>query len=322
MGQVTRRLQSLSNRVFNRVGRQELREAFTRLGLSAGDTVYANVSLRSLGYVPGGPSEVIGAILDVVGPEGTLMMPTWPSSDPACVDPAVAFDAAGTPSQAGVLSEALRTYPDARRSLHPVAPVSAVGARAAELTAGHDLSSTPFGASSPYGKLAEASPRLLLVGTQIGGLVYYVQDKVGFPNLYLPEPVKYELRDARGSVRSMSTTALRADVPPVVILPGSRPENRDFLLVPDYALMFPAAREQAVMEAGYLRFNRSRFLGRRERLQARGILRSGLVGAAESALLDGARMLDQIARDLAWDIARFKEEYDPEQLSLLSLPIL
>ena len=322
MGQVTRRLQTLNNRVFNRITRAELRGELERLGLAEGDTVYTNVSLRRLGYVRGGPSEVIGAILDVVGQEGTLMMPTWPAPTPALVDPAQLFDVTETPSQAGLLSEALRTYPGARRSLHPIAPVSSVGARAAELTAGHDLSSTPFGLSSPYGKLAHASPRLLLIGAQVGGLLYHVQDQVDFPNLYQPEPTTYEIRDGKGGYRSMSCVPLRAGVPPVVILPGSRPESRDYLLVPDYALMFPPEREKEIMEAGYLRFNRSRFLGRRERLQARGILKLGKVGSADAALLDGARMLEQVARDLQWDIARFKEEYDAEQLGLLSLPAL
>ena len=322
MAKVTRRLQSLNNRVFNRVTRPEIRDALISLGVSAGDTLYASVSMRGLGYVPGGPAEVIGAILDVIGSEGTLVMPTWPAADPARRDPEEAFDVAETPSKSGLLSEALRTFAGSRRSVHPVAPVSAIGARAAEVTAGHDIAPTPFGPSSPYARLFQMSPALLLVGTQMGGLLYHLMDKVAFPNLYRSEPCRFEVRDAKGSWRTMNSVIPRDDVPPVVILPGSRPENRDYLLVADYALMFPGEREQAIMEAGYLRFNRSRFLGRRERLQARGILRQGRVGAAESVLLDGTRMLDQIAKDLAWDIARFKEEYDAEQLALLSLPIL
>lgn len=293
-----------------------------RLGLAPGDTVYAQVSMRSLGYVPGGPGEVVGAILDVIGPDGTLAMAAWPAADPTRIDPGVLFDVGETPSRAGLLSEALRTYPQAVRSLHPIASVAAVGARAIEITAGHDLSASPFGPSSPYGKIAQMGPRVLLVGAHMGGLLYHVQDRVGFPNLYSDEPIRIEIRDTKGSYRSITTPLLRGDVPPVVILPGSRPENRDYMLVPDYSLMFPADRERSVMDAGYLRFNRSRFLGRRERLQARGILRCGRVGSADSALIDGSRMLDQIAKDLAWDLARFKDEYDPERLALLNLPVI
>lgn len=322
MGSVTRRLQTLNSRVFSRINRAEISEALRRLGVREGETLYARVSMRSLGYVTGGAEEAVGAVLDVLGEQGTLLMSAWPEADPARIRPGELFDVAETPSRAGLMSEALRRHPGAVRSLHPIASVVAMGPRAAELLAGHEASPTPFGPETPYGRLDAAGARFLLVGTHLGGILYAVQERVGFPNLLAPAASKFEARDAQGRYRTITTATLRSDVPPVIILPGSRPENRDYILVPDYALMFPSDRERRIMDAGYLRFNRSRFLGRRERLQVRGILTTGKVGAAEAALLDGPRLLDQIARDMAWDIARFKDEYDPEQLVLLSLPVV
>ena len=322
MRQVARRLQSLNNRVFHRITRGELREALVHLGLVPGETVYARVSMRSLGFVTGGPAALIEAILDVVGPGGTLVTTAWPASEAACVDPSTLFDLRETPSRSGLFSEALRLYPGACRSLHPIASMVAVGARATDLMAGHDRCDRPFGPDSPYAGLWRAGPRLLLVGAHMGGILHHVQDRVGFPNLYQAGPVDIETIDARGVTGRVRTPLLKTGIPPVVILPGSRPENRDYLLIQDYAIIFPPQRERDIMEAGYLRFNRSRFLGRRERLQARGILRVGQLGSAETALLDGTRMLDQVEKDLAWDLARHKEEYDPEQLCHLSLPIL
>lgn len=322
MRQVARRLQSLNNRVFHRITRDELREALVRLGLAAGETVYARVSMRSLGFVTGGPTALIEAILETVGSGGTLVTTAWPVGDATRVDPSVPFDLRETPSQCGLLSETLRQYPGACRSLNPVASMVAVGARAAELMAGHDRSQRPFGPDTPYGKLWQAHPRLLLVGTHMGGLLHHVQDRVGFPNLYEAGPVDIESIDEKGHRGKVRTTLLKAGIPPVVILPGSRPENRDYLLINDYAMIFPPQRERDIMEAGYLRFNRSRFLGRRDRLAARGILKVGQLGSAEAALLDGSRMLEHVEKDLAWDLARHKEEYDPEHLSNLSLPVL
>ena len=322
MRQVARRLQSLNNRVFHRITRDELRESLARLGLAAGETVYARVSMRSLGFVTGGPAALIEAILEIVGPGGTLVTTAWPAGDAGRVDPSARFDLRETPSLSGLLSETLRLYPGACRSLNPIASMVAVGARASELMAGHERCERPFGPDSPYARLWRAQPRLLLVGTHMGGILHHVQDRVGFPNLYLAGLVDIETIDGQGVTGRVRTSLLRAGIPPVVILSGSRPENRDYLLIPDYALIFPPQRERDIMEAGYLRFNRSRFLGRRDRLQARGILRVGRLGSAEAALLDGARMLDQVEKDLAWDLARHKEEYDPEYLSNLSLPVL
>jgi len=322
MRPVARRLQSLNNRVFNRITRDQMRAALASLGLSAGDAVWAHVSMRRIGFVTGGPAEAVLAILDVIKDQGTLMLSAFPRSDPSKIDPADLFDVAATPSGSGLLSEAARHLPGARRSRHPIASVVAIGARADELVGGHENSATPFGPDTPFGRLARMQPKLLLVGAHLGGVIYHVQDRVGFPNLYSSKPARFDVRDEMGRHHQVPSLVPRSDVPPVVILPGSRPENRDYILVPDYALMFPPERERLVLEAGYLRFNRSRFLGRRERLQARGILKLGQVGSAEAALLDGVRMLDQIAKDLSWDINRFKEEYDAEQLSGLSLPVL
>jgi len=257
-----------------------------------------------------------------VGAGGTLVTTAWPWADAAQVDPAVPFDVRETPSRSGLFSETMRLHPGALRSLNPIASMVAIGARAAELTAGHERSERPFGPDTPYAALWQSQPRILLVGTHMGGILHHVQDRVGFPNLYQADPADIETVDGRGRRASMRTALLSAGIPPVVILPGSRPENRDYLLIPDYALIFPPRREHDIMEAGYLRFNRSRFLGRRDRLSARGILTAGQLGSADAALLDGTRMLEQVAKDLAWDLARHKEEYDPEHLSNLSLPVL
>lgn len=320
MGPVARHLKSLNRRVFRRVSREDLRGALERLGLRRGDLVFANVSMRSLGYVTGGAGEMVGAIVDVIGPEGTLVTSCWPCADPSLTDPREPFDVSSTPSRAGLLSEALRQYPGSCRSLHPIASAVALGPRAEELTRKHEVAGTPFGTGSPYGRLARSEPRILLVGSHLGGLLYHVQDRVGYPNLYSRTPVVFHAKDSGGVDIDVSTPMLRSDILPAVILPGNRPESRDYLLIVDYALMFPPGRERVVMEAGYLRHNQSRFLGRRDRLAARGILLQGKVGAAHAALLDGKRMLDRVAEDLAWDIARCKEEYDPESLSRISLP--
>lgn len=314
MRPVARTIHSLNNRVFRRITRDKLRDDLGRLGLVEGDTVYANVSMRSLGYVPEGPEAVIAAIRDVVGDRGTVLMCAWPAPAPEV------FDLRETPSGGGLLSEALRTFDGARRSLHPVGSVVAVGDQAGALTAGHEDASTPFGSESPLGRLMRIPSKLLLVGAHLGGLLCAVQDRVGYPNLYDAMPRTFSVRDASGRTRPMTTPVLRG-LPPVIILPGKRPESRDYLLLHDYALMFPPEREQRVIEAGYLRDNRSRFLGRRDRLKTRGILASGRVGAAEAGLLDGARMLEQLVKDLSWDLAKSKEAYDPEHLAAFGLPV-
>ena len=47
------------------------------LGLGEGDCVGVHSSLRSFGHVEGGADAVIDALLEVVGPTGTVVMPAY-----------------------------------------------------------------------------------------------------------------------------------------------------------------------------------------------------------------------------------------------------
>lgn len=149
-------------------------------GLGRGRAVFAHGSLKRFGFVMGGAETVVRALLEVIGPEGTLMMPsqTWKNLDPstgvhweepeswwpAIRDHWPAFDPAVTPSIGmGAIAETLRTWPGSRRSGHPARSVSAVGKHAEYLTERHDLSDI-FGDDSPVGRLYALNGQVLLLG--------------------------------------------------------------------------------------------------------------------------------------------------------------
>lgn len=48
---------------------------FHACGIRPGSTLLLHSSLKSIGWVCGGPEAVIQALLDVLGPEGTLVVP-------------------------------------------------------------------------------------------------------------------------------------------------------------------------------------------------------------------------------------------------------
>ncbi|WP_406057640.1 aminoglycoside N(3)-acetyltransferase [Kribbella sp. NBC_00889] len=138
-------------------------------------------SLRSLGFVAGGPQAVVEALLEVLGAEGTLVVPTHTpdNTDPAhWVNPPVpeawwsvireeapGFDPALTPAgrALGRLSELVRTWPGARRSSHPQVSFAALGARADEVVEGHRLDDG-LGESSPLGAVYRLDGSVLLLG--------------------------------------------------------------------------------------------------------------------------------------------------------------
>ena len=163
------------------ITRARIGDDLRRLGLGSGDVVLVHASLRSLGWVCGGPVAVVQGLLDVLGPDGTLVVPAYSgeNSDPKhWQNPPVpeswwpvirehmpAFDPAVTRSHSvGVLPETVRTWPGAVRSDHPHTSFAAVGAAAAELMADHKIE-CQLGEASPLAALERADAKVLLLGT-------------------------------------------------------------------------------------------------------------------------------------------------------------
>ena len=63
----------------------DIKSALKKAGVRKGQAIMVHTSLSSLGYVCGGAQSVIEALLESVGGEGTIMMPTqsWKNLDPA-----------------------------------------------------------------------------------------------------------------------------------------------------------------------------------------------------------------------------------------------
>jgi aminoglycoside 3-N-acetyltransferase len=150
------------------------------LGVRSGDVVLLHSSTRSLGFVVGGAQAIVQALLDAIGPEGTLAVPTHTSdnSDPAdwrnppvpeawwpvIREQAPGFDVSRTPSRwMGVIAETVRTWPGAVRSDHPRLSFAALGAHAVDVTSGHRLDDA-LGERSPLGAVYRLDARVLLLG--------------------------------------------------------------------------------------------------------------------------------------------------------------
>ena len=167
------------------------------LGLKPGDTVMLHASVKAVGWIVGGPDVIIQAILDVIGPQGTLMMYAGWEEAPyltialeegrgeAYLAECPAFDPERSRANRkwSILTEYLRTWPGARRSNHPEASVVAVGAKAAWLTKDHPLH-YPYGPGSPFAKLCEAGGKVLLLGSPLNAVtvLHYAETIAEIPD--------------------------------------------------------------------------------------------------------------------------------------------
>ena len=162
------------------VTRDTLAAQLRELGVRSGETLLVHSSLSSLGWVCGGPVAVVQGLLDTLGPDGTLVVPTQSAhlTDPAgWRNPPVpeewwetiratmpVYDPRVTPTLGmGVIPETVRTWPGALRSAHPQSSFAAVGPRAQQVTAGH-APDCSLGERSPLARLEELHARVLLLG--------------------------------------------------------------------------------------------------------------------------------------------------------------
>jgi aminoglycoside 3-N-acetyltransferase len=162
------------------VPRARLADGLRALGVGRGDVVLVHVSLSGFGMVPGGEQTVLQALREVVGDEGTLVMPaqSWQLCDPDFLDdPAQgaearsqiratlpAYDVHLTPTRSmGAVAELFRTQPGTLRSPHPHRSFAAAGPLAARIVGEHPLDD-PFGANSPLARLLELDGTVLLLG--------------------------------------------------------------------------------------------------------------------------------------------------------------
>src|SRR5260370_40460383 len=121
-------------------------------------------ALLSSGWVEGGEVAIIDALRVVVGPTDTFCMPALSYGDYGPDKPPPLFDPRTTPGIVGRIPERFRQRPGGRRSLHPTHSITAIGARAEEIRCDHDLSLTPCGPESPWGRIAGGGGSILMVG--------------------------------------------------------------------------------------------------------------------------------------------------------------
>lgn len=119
-----------------RVTRTDIARGLDALGIRPGESVYVHSSLSAFGHVCGGADTVIDALLDAVGAQGTVVMPTftWQRNH---AQPVLVFDVANDPSETGRITEVFRRRPGVLRNEHVCHSTAAFGPAAGHVTGGN-----------------------------------------------------------------------------------------------------------------------------------------------------------------------------------------
>jgi aminoglycoside 3-N-acetyltransferase len=181
----------------NAITKTRLIEDLKQIGVCEGDTLAVTLSLKSIGYIDGGADTFIDALLEAVGPQGTLMMNAYTDALPASeIRSDYIFDPAVTEPNTGIAPKKLLKRTGAIRSTHPVCSVVAIGKNARFLTQEHTEKARPY---LPYTRLAQVNGRYLSIGTgnNLVAIRHEAQYHAGIPS-FLHYGVQY--RNAKGEI--------------------------------------------------------------------------------------------------------------------------
>lgn len=120
-------------------------------------------------------------LLETVGEGGTLVFPCWHFTYRAeeYLKSGKVFDVRRSPSALGMLSEMARRYPGAKRSLHPINSIVAIGKNAEAIVGLHHTDIYPCGEKSPY-----------YLTMQMGGIIAGIGVNANFMSfVHCPEDV-------------------------------------------------------------------------------------------------------------------------------------
>lgn len=169
----------------------QIKAAYEAVGVTRGALVLVKGDIRPLGAyrTAGGENVVQGhvrALLELIDPEqGTLVVC---SGSPSLCNTDTVFDPQDTPSEMGVLSEAVRRLPGAVRSRHPFYSYAAVGPLAQAICG--DCSRHVYGPETPKARLIEAGALFVSVGLHprlTSAVVHHLELTMGVPYRYVKE---------------------------------------------------------------------------------------------------------------------------------------
>jgi aminoglycoside 3-N-acetyltransferase len=168
------------------VTKEDIKRGLQEIGLKRGDIVGVHSSLSSFGYVEGGADAVIDALLETVGEEGTVVMPTYSITErieptPEEVSLGVTskkkyppYDPKTTPCRTGKIPDTFWRRKEAVRGSNPTHSLAAIGPKANELIQG-------------WNNLLELDGYILLLGVDLGccSSMHLAEERVQLPQRIL-----------------------------------------------------------------------------------------------------------------------------------------
>ena len=167
--------------------KSDLVSALKEIGLKDGDLAFIHNSMFHLGRLENCDSSkevsriVFDSFFEVLGPTGTLLVPTYTYS----LCNGKSFDVKNTPSSIGTFTEFFRNQKGAVRSADPIFSVSGIGPKSKTIL--NNLPKSCFGEDSVYDRITKLNGKLCVIGLGLSWATYrhYAEQKMNIPARFL-----------------------------------------------------------------------------------------------------------------------------------------
>jgi aminoglycoside N3'-acetyltransferase len=167
--------------------------ALKGMGVLETDTLMVHANFEPDSGFEGTPTDLVTALVDLVGKNGNLMMVSIPFRGSAYdyLLQNKPFHIKKTVSMMGLVTEMFRRKSGTVRSLHPTHPVLVYGKDSAWTAADHATCLFPCGIGTPFDKFLQLKGKILFFDVGFGAITFfhYVEDRVKDK---LPFPVYYD----------------------------------------------------------------------------------------------------------------------------------
>ena len=156
---------------------QSICSSLEQVGIKSGDDICVHTSIMRLGRNLVSKEQLLGtlvaALREVIGPTGTLLMPTFTYS--YCHQQV--YDVRNTPSTMGTLTEYYRKLPECQRTLDPIFSFAISGCHTDFYL--HENMSSCFGPNCVYDLLTQRDGKIVIFGDKRTGYTYlhYTEEK-------------------------------------------------------------------------------------------------------------------------------------------------
>jgi len=160
-----------------KAGNSSIKSLLTNAGVAAGDILMVHSAYSTIKHCFSHPKDLLKDLLDYLGPEGTLLIPTfnfssWTSGH--------YFDIFETPSEMGILTETARVMSEGKRTKHPIYSFMVFGKLQNDFCQCDDKEA--FGDDSVFAMFYKLNGHILSIGLSFNSsfsLHHYVELKAG-----------------------------------------------------------------------------------------------------------------------------------------------